>query len=123
MNLIRASPVSLKFPSFDGDDPEGWLFKAEQYYTLHGVNEAKKVPLASVHLTGDAISWYRWLNEALGELSWQQFSRLLRSRFGARRNIDPCSTLSKLAQKGNVREFITEFEKLLNLCVVYLRNI
>ena len=71
--------------------------------------------LASVHLQGDAISWFHWVKQSVGELTWQQFSRLACSRFGSRKNIDPCSLLAKLAQTGTVREFITEFEKLSNL--------
>ncbi|XP_026441982.1 uncharacterized protein LOC113341248, partial [Papaver somniferum] len=82
--IIRASQINLKFPVFNGTDPEGWIFKAEQYFSLVGVQEAKK------------------------------FSHTIRARFSSRKYTDPCANLSKLGQKGSAREFITEFEKFLN---------
>ncbi|XP_026382523.1 uncharacterized protein LOC113277692 [Papaver somniferum] len=111
---IRAGTINLKFPVFDGDDAEGWIFQAEQYYTLHDVPDAQRIPLAAVHFKGDANSWYRWIKDTLVAPTWEQFSSKLRSRFGSRKHIDPCSSLSKLSQQGIVRELITEFEKLLN---------
>lgn len=112
--IIRASQINLKFPVFNGTDPEGWIFKAEQYFSLVGVQEAKKVSMAAVHLEGDSISWYRWISSSLGQLTWEQFSHTIRARFSSRKYTDPCASLSKLGQTGSAREFITEFEKLLN---------
>ncbi|XP_026449162.1 uncharacterized protein LOC113349403 [Papaver somniferum] len=101
--LLRGSPINIKFPIFDGNDPDGWIFKAEQFFSLHGVTENQKVPVAAAHLDKDANSWFRWIKESFGtfrELTWQQFSRALRSLFGNRKHIDACSALSKLEQKG-----------------------
>ncbi|KAK1327086.1 hypothetical protein QJS10_CPA01g00010 [Acorus calamus] len=113
--IFQRKTLRIDFPRFDGIDPEGWLFQAEQYQELNGVTDAQMVPLASVHLQGDAIPWYHWLKQSIGLLTWQQFSRAICARFGSRQHIDPCSSLSKLSQTDTVREFITEFEKLVNL--------
>ncbi|KAJ8641843.1 hypothetical protein MRB53_018537 [Persea americana] len=30
--------LKLNFPAFSGDDPTGWLFKAEQYFDFKGIS-------------------------------------------------------------------------------------
>lgn len=40
----------LKFPKFDGEEPHGWIFKAEQYFDFKSVSLDNKVQLASFHL-------------------------------------------------------------------------
>ncbi|KAF9607193.1 hypothetical protein IFM89_033400 [Coptis chinensis] len=113
--IIQDRPLRLDFPRFEGEDPESWLFQAEQFFTLNPISKEQKVIMASIHLKGDAIAWYRWLNQSLDELTWRQFSTSLCKRFGSKKHIDPMSSLSKLTQQGTVREYITSFETLINL--------
>ena len=40
----------LEFPRFNGTDPIGWIYRAEQYFSLHNNFDVQKVPLASFHL-------------------------------------------------------------------------
>lgn len=112
---IQGRPLRLDFPRFEGEDPEGWLFQAEQFFVLNPIAEEQRVTMASIHLKGDAIAWYRWLSNSMGEITWRQFSRALCKRFGSRKNLDPMSSLSKLTQQGTVAEYITNFETLINL--------
>ena len=81
--MFQVRTLRIDFPKFNGDEPEGWLFLAEQYFDLNHVAADQMVSLASVHLQGDAISWFRWVKQSMGELTWQQFSRLACSRFGS----------------------------------------
>ncbi|XP_026459507.1 uncharacterized protein LOC113360186 [Papaver somniferum] len=30
----RANTIDLKFPTFDGEDPDGWIFNADQYFSV-----------------------------------------------------------------------------------------
>jgi hypothetical protein len=46
--------MRLEFPIFRGGDPVEWLNKAEQYFTLYQIPEAKKVSIASMHLIDEA---------------------------------------------------------------------
>lgn len=91
------------------------MFQAEQFFVLNPTPKHQKVTMASVHLKGDAISWYRWMQQSLGELTWRQFSTALCKRFGSRTHVDPMSSLSKLLQQGTIREYITKFELLINM--------
>lgn len=113
---IHGRPIRLDFPRFEGIEPESWLFQAEQFFTLNPLPPEQRVTMASIHLRGDAVAWYRWLRNSLGDdLTWRQFSTALCKRFGSRKNLDPMSALSKLTQKGTVSSYITEFETMINL--------
>ena len=45
----------LVFPHFNGDDPTGWIYREEQYFSLHNIFDVNKVPLASFHLEHEAL--------------------------------------------------------------------
>ena len=68
---IQGRPLRLDFPRFEGEEPEGWLFQAEQFFTLNPMPVKQHVTMASIHLRGDAVAWYRWLKSSMGELTWQ----------------------------------------------------
>ncbi|KAK9230905.1 hypothetical protein WN943_021136 [Citrus x changshan-huyou] len=38
--------------------------------------------LAIEHLDGDAVPWYHWLEQTMGNMNWAQFKRDLVTRFG-----------------------------------------
>ncbi|KAF9616826.1 hypothetical protein IFM89_032676 [Coptis chinensis] len=99
-NNIQGRPLRLDFPRFEGEEPEGWLFQVERFFSLNPMPPAQQVTMASIHLRGGAVPWYRWLHNSMGDLTWNQFSRALCKRFGSRKNLDPMSAISKLVQTG-----------------------
>nr|GFA52788.1 hypothetical protein [Tanacetum cinerariifolium] len=56
--------LKLFFPRFSGEDPQGWVYQAEQYFEFQKVVEGDRIALASFHLDGIALQWHRW--RALG---------------------------------------------------------
>lgn len=36
---IRCTSVKLDFPNFTGEDPEGLLYQADEYFAFHGIWE------------------------------------------------------------------------------------
>ncbi|MGD0460848.1 MAG: hypothetical protein ABSC21_24290, partial [Terriglobia bacterium] len=104
----------LDFPRFNGTDPTGWIYRAEQYFSLHNTFDVQKVPLASFHLEQEALQWYRWYIKAHPEPNWTDFCQLILPRFGPSAFDDFTGALTKLHQTGTVREYQTEFEKLAN---------
>ncbi|XP_026417102.1 uncharacterized protein LOC113312573 [Papaver somniferum] len=111
---IRANSINLKFPTFDGDDPGGWIFSVDQYFNLHTVADNLKLAIASAHLKGDANSWYRWKRTMVNVTTWTEFCDLVRARFSPTKFVDARMAISTIKQKGTVREHIPEFERLLN---------
>ena len=45
-------------PIFSGDNPEGWVFRAERCFHLNQLTEGKKLLAASICLDGDALTWF-----------------------------------------------------------------
>ncbi|XP_026459221.1 uncharacterized protein LOC113359864 [Papaver somniferum] len=111
---IRAGTISLKFPTFDGDDPDGWIFSTDQYFNLHVVADNMKLVIASAHLKGDANAWYRWKRTTMTVNTCLEFCSLVRARFSETKFVDARMAVSMIKQKGTVREHIPEFERLLN---------
>ncbi|KAK9211752.1 hypothetical protein WN943_001129 [Citrus x changshan-huyou] len=46
----------LNFPTFEGENPSGWVYKCERFFKYNGVEESDMVGLATIHLEGKA----RW---------------------------------------------------------------
>ena len=50
----------LDMPIFGGDNPEGWVFRAERYFHLNQLTEGEKLLAASVYLDRDVLTWFGW---------------------------------------------------------------
>ncbi|KAF9624958.1 hypothetical protein IFM89_016206 [Coptis chinensis] len=100
--LIQGRSLRIDFLTFEGDYPKSWIFRLEQYQELNHLTNDQMVQLVAVHLTGDAIAWYRWMHRSIGLMSWPQFTRALCSRFCSHEFVDPGGALSKLRQTSTV---------------------
>ncbi|KAL5752693.1 hypothetical protein ACOSQ2_023200 [Xanthoceras sorbifolium] len=68
--------LKLSLPKFSGDNPLGWVYKAEQFFDFKNISNKDKVQLASFHLEGLALQWHRWLTKLRGPISWDdQFTK------------------------------------------------
>ena len=52
----------LELPIFQGDDPYGWVFRAERYFAINGVDGEDRVMAAAVCMEGRALGWFQWLD-------------------------------------------------------------
>ncbi|KAK4441324.1 hypothetical protein Salat_0467300 [Sesamum alatum] len=93
----------IEFPGFDCEEPISWIRKLICYFHIvHTIPEDQKVPLASVHLDGNAELWYQGLTENRGILTWPQFMQAVYERFDG---IDPGMILgefTKLQQNSDM---------------------
>ncbi|XP_026449981.1 uncharacterized protein LOC113350110 [Papaver somniferum] len=115
-NGILGSPIpnNLKFPTFEGTDPAGWIFQADQYFRLHHTAEGLNIDIATSYFKGEANAWYRWVQNKLTNPTWVHFCSLVRERFADKFFANPRLALSTISQQGSVRDHIREFEQLLN---------
>lgn len=106
--------VKVDLPRFSGEDLEGWIFQAEEYFNYHGVSDPARLQLASMYMTKAGLSWMR--SQRCNNLltTWTQFKLDLRDRFGTSPYEDCLEKLSRLQQKSSVNEYIGDFEHLLN---------
>ncbi|XP_076928272.1 uncharacterized protein LOC143592185 [Bidens hawaiensis] len=107
-------PPKINLPLFDGSNPLGWIFQADNFFNYYKVPTEDRVELTVFHFVGDALSWYQNLanNSLLG--SWDSFKRDLELRFGPSTYENHQATLFKLRQTATVIEYQTEFEKVSN---------
>ena len=104
--------INLSFPKFNGEDPSGWIYRAEQYFDFKDIAPDQQVQLASFHLEGIALQWQRWLMKFRGPLSWEEFTKAVLLRFGPTDYEDPSEALSRLKQTTTVAAYQEAFEKL-----------
>ncbi|PKI77669.1 hypothetical protein CRG98_001952 [Punica granatum] len=106
----------MEFPRFSGEDPRVWLDRARQYFAAQDVDKEEHVRLATFHLEGEANQWWQWFNHLnrRKRMSWRQFEKGLLVRFGSSEYEDNNEAMSKLWQKGAFREYLGEFERLMN---------
>ncbi|KAH7512760.1 hypothetical protein FEM48_Zijuj12G0124500 [Ziziphus jujuba var. spinosa] len=104
--------LNLSFPRFNGKEPLARLYRAEQYFEFKNIPADQIVQLASFHLDGITLQWYRWLTKFQGPLTWPEFSKLLLHRFGPTDYEDPSNVLTRLKQTTTVEAYQESFEKL-----------
>ncbi|KAJ0575909.1 putative nucleotidyltransferase, Ribonuclease H [Helianthus annuus] len=107
-------PPKITLPLFDGSNPIGWIFQAENYFTYYQIPPPERVTLSAFHFIGDALTWYqnKSANGLLG--TWTTFKRSVELRFGPSTFDNHEATLFKLQQKASVSEYQSEFERLSN---------
>ncbi|XP_012851409.1 PREDICTED: uncharacterized protein LOC105971108 [Erythranthe guttata] len=112
----RHHQVRMDFTKFDGEEPRVWLNRAKQFFLANDLHGHRKVVLASYHLEGDANQWWLWFERANQgrKISWRQFEKGILLRFGHGNYEDPNESMCRLRQKGGFKEFLGEFEKLMN---------
>ena len=104
--------LKLLFPRFSGDDPTGWIYKAEQYFEFQHITPSQQVQLASFHLEGIALQWHRWLAKFWGPMMWDEFTKSVQLRFGPTDYEDPSEALTRLKQLTTVMAYQEAFEQL-----------
>ncbi|GJS84533.1 ty3-gypsy retrotransposon protein [Tanacetum coccineum] len=112
-------PPKLTLPTFNGSNPLDWLFQADQYFTFYNIEPPRRLAMIAFHLSGDALSWYKYLFNNRLLTTWEAFTRDLETRFGPSSYDNHQAALFKLRQTTTVSAYQTEFERLSN-CVIGL---
>lgn len=106
--------VKLEFPRYNGEeDPTSWICRADQFFNFHQTAEEDRVPLASFNMEGDAQLWYQILKKKRTQVSWDEIKEGLHSRYGPNKFQDFHGEFSKLQQSETVKDYQTQFERLL----------
>uniref|UniRef100_A0A2N9FZS8 Reverse transcriptase n=1 Tax=Fagus sylvatica TaxID=28930 RepID=A0A2N9FZS8_FAGSY len=109
---VQARFSRLDFPRFNGEDPTGWIYKADQFFRYQGTAEAERILLASFHLQDEALQWYQWYERTNPNVHWGEFTQALCVRFGPSEYEDFDEALSRLRQTTTVRDYQSQFERL-----------
>ena len=100
----------VEMPVFMGENPDGWIFRANRYFAAYGLTEEEKLVAAAMSLYGDALSWYQWIDsrEAFG--SWENLKTRLLLCFRPTQEGSLCEQFLAVPQRGSVAEYRREFK-------------
>nr|GEU78210.1 hypothetical protein [Tanacetum cinerariifolium] len=79
---LQIRPPKLNLPAFDGINPLDWLFQADQYFSFYNITPPQRLAMVAFYLSGDALSWHKYLYNNNLLTTWEAFTRALETRFG-----------------------------------------
>lgn len=99
----------LKIPVFNGENPESWVLRVEQYFEMGELSEERKLRAVGMCFDDDALMWFRWERDRNPFVSWEQMKYRVLEQFSTTHDISARERLMTLKQEGTVREYIKEF--------------
>jgi hypothetical protein len=114
LDEFRLSVKKVELPMFSGEDPAGWIARAEVYFRVQGTSPEIKVDLAQLCMDGSTIHFFKALIEENEGLTWEELKNALLERYGVVSEGNVYEQLASLQQEGEVEEFIEDFEGLIS---------
>nr|GFA13690.1 hypothetical protein [Tanacetum cinerariifolium] len=109
---VRMSKI--EFPKFHGEDVKRWVYRCKQFFKIDGIEEERKVELASVHMYDQALVLHQqYVKKYEDRTPWEMYKGEVVKRFGAIYK-DHIVDLKNLKQEGYVQQYQEAFESLLN---------
>ncbi|XP_074349249.1 uncharacterized protein LOC141688990 [Apium graveolens] len=71
----------LDLPTFEGNNPDGWILRAERYFKFYRLSEDEQVEAAVVSLDGVALLWYQWEHSRRPIRRWEELKGMLLHQF------------------------------------------
>jgi hypothetical protein len=79
---FRQCVKKVELPSFNGEDPAGWISRAEIYFRVQDTSPELKVNLAQLCMEGATIHFFNSLIGEDEDLSWTKLKEALLERYG-----------------------------------------
>ncbi|WMV14538.1 hypothetical protein MTR67_007923 [Solanum verrucosum] len=89
-----------------GNDPEGWILRAEQYFTCLGFSQKDWIPLPYFYLDGEALTWFTWLHRNKQFFYWKHFKEKLLMQF-PQRTTSVIVDLSPVTYSSDLEDAVT----------------
>ncbi|XP_009797900.1 uncharacterized protein [Nicotiana sylvestris] len=105
-------PRRLELPLFSGDNPYGWLNRAERYFHFNGIDDKDKLEVAAVCLEGRALNWFQWRETRIPVVTWDVFRVAILQRYTPSQLGSLYEVLIGLQQTGSVAQYREDFELL-----------
>ncbi|KAJ9562283.1 hypothetical protein OSB04_007443 [Centaurea solstitialis] len=102
----------LEIPTFDGTDPDGWILRAERYFSLNRLSQAEKIDVSFIAFEGAALKWFQWENRRHPISRWEDLRALILRQFRSTVTGTLCEQFLAVKQEGSVEEFQRKFVEL-----------
>ncbi|MCI11662.1 hypothetical protein A2U01_0032764, partial [Trifolium medium] len=96
---FRQSVKKVELPMFDGEDPAGWISRAEVYFRVQDTSPEVKVSLAQLCMEGPTIHFFNSLLDEGGGITWEYLKGELLERYGGHGEGDVYEQLMTLKQR------------------------
>lgn len=110
---------NMKFPQFDGDNPQLWMSSAQDYFDMYSVGERLWVKVARMHCVGAAACWIQSIESRLPFLTWQSFCELVHERFSRDQRELLVRQLFHIKQTSTVTDYVERFVELIDQLSAY----
>ena len=102
----------LEILSFDGSDPDGWILRAERYFSLNRLSQEEIIDVSFIAFEGAALKWFQWENRRHPISRWEDLRKLILRQFRSAAAGTLCEQFFAVKQEGTVDEFRMKFVEL-----------
>ncbi|KAL2466243.1 hypothetical protein Adt_42094 [Abeliophyllum distichum] len=95
----------MDMPVFTGEDPDGWIFRAERYFAINRMTEELKLEAVVVCFEGESLAWYQWEEKRRPIRNWEELKARLLRRFRPSQEGFPYAQFLTLRQVTTVKEY------------------
>ena len=87
--LAITFPKSIKvdFPGLKGEEHVAWIYKANQYFNYYKIPDHEKLPMTYFHMDGEALVWFKEVEDTELFISWDALVQALQVRLGSTASI------------------------------------
>jgi hypothetical protein len=108
----------MKFPQFDGDNPQLWITRAQNYFEMYSVPPQVWIRVSTHHFTSTAARWLQSIERHLPH-DWQTFCRMIHQRFSRDQHELLIRQLYHIKQITTVQDYIEHFTALVEQLSAY----
>ena len=109
----------IELPRFDGGNPKLWQTRCEDYFRFWGTPPGQWISLATALFEGTAARWLESVRRRVPNISWDEFCRLLQSRFGRNLHQTILRKFFNIQQTGTVEDYVDRFSELFDQLSAY----
>lgn len=107
--------VRLKFPEFNGENPQSWIWKPNRFFQIMLMNE---VANSGYYMIDVADVLYMEYIEGKEGIKWNDFCEMIMSRFLRPGKEDVIIEFTKLQQSSDINSYQVKFDELKALICV-----
>lgn len=95
----------LEIPVFDGQDPDGWIMRAERYFKLNPLSDEEQIEVAIIAFEGDALRWFQWEHRRQPMREWKTLKLRMLKQFRSCAMGSLCEQFLALKQEGSIEDY------------------
>ncbi|KFK28310.1 hypothetical protein AALP_AA8G499800 [Arabis alpina] len=99
----------LELPTFNGEQPESWISRVEQYFEIEDLADHQKLNAVRACFVDRALDWYRWERDRHPFRSWPDPRLRIVAQYASDNNSCAGKRLLVLKQDGAVADFCRDF--------------